>query len=486
MRTGRVAAAARNAGDRKGRHVAAPRADAPPSAELLQLQAFIGNRAVTSLLRGKVTRLLRATSRVMRAPGPLSAAQEADAVAWTTARYDERSIRIIQIVTGSPVTGVFDDVAAQAVATFQAAQGGLVVDGKVGPRTLNRVIPNRAAADRREHAIQLVIDLHNLDVDSDTLTVRFDPALAAARATDFEPGGLRIVRLGAPAFTTHFRLFQAIRSGLRTAAPAAPAGGARPAVLSDAEETAAVAANLVRLPDPRSARAVQGHVRSRPDGIWGPDTVQRVARAQGAAGIPATGIVDEDTLRLFVTDMIAAGNMNAPIRLIVDFFFIVDDDNLLTIFFDPTVGANATTDFRPDEPVRIRMGPRGMAQPFPGIVHTIAHEFEHVRRLKQGERSRFVHEFLGEAVEIVSAGMPEEDLESVAPGAPGFVPGFANDAGRALSNWNQMTPAEQSTHRARFLQVRQVVRDRIAAGTPAQQALHATLLANYNAVVVPP
>ena len=172
----------------------------------------------------------------------------------------------------------------------------------------------------------------------------------------------------------------------------------------------------------------------------------------------------------------------APIRLIIDFFDLADDDNLLSVFFDATVASNASTDFRPNEPVRVRVGPGGMAQPFAGVVHTIAHEFEHVRQLHAGEASRFVHEFLGEAVEIVSAGMPTELLESTAadPAA------FADDAGRALENWNQMTPAEQTTHRARFLEVRQVVRDRIAAGTPAQQALHATLLTDYNAVVVPP
>ena len=66
--------------------------------------------------------------------------------------------------------------------------------------------------------------------------------------------------------------------------------------------------------------------------------------------------------------------------------------------------------------------------------------------------------------------MPEEDLEAVAPGAPGFVAGFADDAGRALANWNAMPLADQQRFRGRFIAVRQRVRDRVAAGTPAQQA----------------
>jgi hypothetical protein len=82
--------------------------------------------------------------------------------------------------------------------------------------------------------------------------------------------------------------------------------------------------------------------------------------------------------------------------------------------------------------------------------------------------------------------MPEEDLEAVAPGAPGFVAGFADDAGRALANWNAMPLADRQRFRGRFIAVRQRVRDRVAAGTPAQQALHAPLVAAYNAVVLPP
>ena len=51
--------------------------------------------------------------------------------------------------------------------------------------------------------------------------------------------------------------------------------------------------------------------------------------------------------------------------MIVDFFDIRDDGNLLDVRFDATVAANASTDFRPNEPVRVRVGPGGLAQPFP-------------------------------------------------------------------------------------------------------------------------
>lgn len=48
-----------------------------------------------------------------------------------------------------------------------------------------------------------------------------------------------------------------------------------------------------------------------------------------------------------------------------------------------------------------------------------------------------------------------------------------------------MPLADRRRFRARFIAVRRVVRRRIAVGTPAQQALHAGLLAAYNAVVLP-
>jgi peptidoglycan hydrolase-like protein with peptidoglycan-binding domain len=417
--------------------------------------------------------------------GLLTAAEETAATNFSR-RYDERSVRIIQIITGTNVDGNFGRLTAEAVAAFQNANG-LVVDGKVGENTLNVMVPNRVAAGRHEHAIQLVVDFHNLDVTSGTLTVHFDPALAAAGATNFESGNLRVIRVGPPAFASNATLRAAIQAQLAVPAPAPAAIGPRPTHLTAAKEASAVQFNRRRFGDRRSVLAIQGLVGTRLDGLFGSDTVERIAEFQNANGLTVDGKVGQDeTLPLMVNQLIAAGSQNAVLRMIVDFFDIRDDGNLLDVRFDATVAANASTDFRPNEPVRVRVGPTGLAQPFAGIVHTIAHEFEHVRRLKEGIAPAATHEFLGEAIEILSEGMPEEALEAVAPGTPGFVAGFADDAGRALANWNAMPLADRQRFRGRFIAVRQRVRDRVAAGTPAQQALHAPLVAGYNAVVLPP
>jgi len=417
--------------------------------------------------------------------GLLTVAEENVAIRYNNRRYDERSIRIIQIITGIHVDGIFSRLSAEAVAAFQDGHG-LGIDGMVGADTLDEMVPDRAAAARHEHAIQLVVDFYNIDVTSETLTVHYDPTLVAAGTTAFESGNLRVIRIGPPAFASSATLRGAITAQLAVPAPAVAPVGPRPALLTIAEELAAIRYNRRRFSDARSVRAIQGHVGANPAGVWGPDTVQRVAQAQDNAGIGVDGMVGPQTLELFTTQLIAAGQQNAAIRMIVDFYNFRDDGNLLTVYYDPTVAANASTDYRPNEPVRIRVGPSGLAQPFAGIVHSIAHEYEHVRRLREGIVPVATHEFLGEAIEILSVGMPEEHLESLPPGAAGYVPGFANDARRALNNWNAMPLADRGRFRARFIAVRNMVRNRIAAGTPAQQALHAGLLAAYNAVVLPP
>jgi len=224
-------------------------------------------------------------------------------------------------------------------------------------------------------------------------------------------------------------------------------------------------------------------VRTFPDAIFGPDTAERIAEAQDIAGLPANGQIDQATLEVFSTALIAANNQNALIRVILDFFNIADDGNLLDVFFDPTVGPHdAETDFRANEPVGVRVGPSTFAAPFNHMVQIIAHEFQHVRSFRQGVANRDTIEFLGFANEIATPGLPPLGLEPVA----GLPCAFACHARIARTHWNSMPLADRRANRARFIQVRTAVRTTIAAGTAAQQVLHAAELAAYNAVVVPP
>lgn len=416
----------------------------------------------------------------------LTPAQESAAIQFNRRNYDERSIRIIQIVTGTGVDGSFGSLSARAVAAFQDANG-VAVSGQVDEATLNAMMPGRITANRHEHMVQLVTDFFNIPT-SDTLSIHFDNSilLFPIAVTDFEPGNLRVIRLGRLAFLSAGFLQTVINTQLAVPAPAIPPLTPRPALLNAIQEVNAVKFNASKFTDSRSVRIIQGFVLANPDGIWGRDTVERVAEFQQTNGLAVDGKAGELTLSQMSSALIAAGNQNSILRLIIDFFNFRDNGNLLDIFFDPATTSNASTDFRVNEPVRIRVGPSGINQPFAGLVHTIAHEFEHVRRLKEGIVAAETHEFLGEAVEILSVGMPSEDIETLAPGDAGFVAGFANDARRALTNWNAMPLADQRRFVGKFIAVRNMVRRRIGASTPAQQALHAPLVADYNAVVLPP
>jgi peptidoglycan hydrolase-like protein with peptidoglycan-binding domain len=421
---------------------------------------------------------------VMRAPGPLTPAQEATAVRFNRSRYDERSIRIIQRITGTAVDGRFGDISAQAVAVWQVANG-LNMDGQVDANSLNQMVIDRATSGFPEHAIQLCMDFHNLNTRSDTLSVQFAPedawdflsnlmSGAPSSAVTFGPGNLRVIRVGPRSFFSEPTLFAAINAQLTAPAPAVPPVGARPTLLTPAQERGAISFNRSHFTDPRSVRAIQGHVGATPDGNFGPDAVQRIADAQQTAGLAADGRVGRDTLERFVTELIRLNFQDAAIRLIVDFYNL-NEGHLLDIHFDPNETANAATSGALRQGSVVTVGPIGLAQPFPALVHTIAHEFEHVRQRREGIASRDTREFLGEALEIMSVGMDEEDLA-----------GLADDAEQALDWWNGMPPADQQTHRLRFIQVRDRVRARIAAGTLFQQLAHSILLARYNAVVVPP
>jgi hypothetical protein len=412
------------------------------------------------------------------APGPLSEARQQEAIDWTSARYDELSIRVVQHIAGAPMTGAFDAVTAQAVATFQQARG-LLVDGKVGHQTLTASFPERIAEDAHDQLVHIVADLCDIDITTETAAVRFDATLARRGEASFESSGLRVIRLGPTAFQSSRILRDTLRAQLRPAAPAAAAPGAAPAVLAPLEAGVAGLINQARLSHPHSVRAVAALVGGAREGTWSVELVQRLAAFQQANGLGGAGVVDLESLQAIVIALRTRGDNNGAIRLIVDFFEFDDAGNLISIYFDPNETANAETlpfePGNPNQPASIQIGPAGMAQDFPGLVHTIEHEFEHVRLLRAGEGNVHTHEFLGEAVEITSALTPEEDIA-----------GFTDDAGRALRNWNLMPLDRRVRHRDRFIEVRQRVRDRIAAATPAEQAAHAGLLAGFNAVVVPP
>ncbi len=407
--------------------------------------------------------------------GLLNPAQEANAINFNNSRYDGRSRRIIQDITGVAVDGAIGSQTVEAIAAFQSANA-LSVDGKVGQNTLNTMVNNRTLANRHDHAIQLTTDFNNMDL-SNTLSVSFDPGIGftGMASTSFEPGGLKVIRLGILSFLSPGILKTVIEQQLALPVPAVPAVGPLPNHLNGVEELAAINFNNAKFTDLRSRMAIQGITGSVIDGIIGRNCVERIAEFQNSNGLSVDGKVGEQTLRVMVSQLDANNQENTAIRLIMDFYNMQTHGALLDIRFDPNLTtANASTGGILPGPSTVRIGPPAFAQGFEGLVHTIVHELEHVRQRKVGILNQDIREFLSEAIEILSVGMPEED-----------VAGFFDDARRALNRWNNIPAVDRRARWARFEEVRNKVRQRFNAATLAEQATHQATLNAYNVVVRP-
>lgn len=438
----------------------------------------------------------------------LTRAERRAAITHTRGNFDEMSVRIIQNTTGlagADIDGAFGKNTARALSDYQTAHPLAPDNGIVNEATLNAMTANRVLAGRRNQAIHLVTDFYNLNL-SDTLSVYFqagatrvNPTGAPANFpadTDFDSGGLRVIRIGAGAFTNAPTLRDTVQRELSrvapvAAGPAAPHGG----LLTRRQVKKAVRYMNRHYKDRRSIMALQGQfVGVNSTGIVDADLVQRIADVQDTT--PALALVDgkvgRNTLEHFFVQLRDGGSEDAAIRLVMDFYNMPDYDNLLAIYYEAPVGAG--TNFRTRVPVRIRLG-LALFLPFAAMVHTLRHELEHVGNLKEGITNINIQEFLSEALEVISTGMSHETLLTVVAG--GLISGFQHDANRMMDNWDFIpTPAEQRRYWRTFRRARRVIRRRIArtygptraadqaewvAATPAQQAALIALLARVNA-----
>lgn len=444
---------------------ARPRPLSPAWVKALQRSA--GNAAVAGVLGRRV---------LARAPGPLTPAEERASFTAGRALLGRTAVRVLQELVGTTVDGAFGPITAQAVATFQGANG-LGQTGIIDRATLDALVADAVTNAMQDEAIFLVADWEDLDIVSGTLTVRHDPALAGLVDSSMtrQGGDLRVITISSAAFASSTRLGDAIRVNVAAADPAHAAPVAAPTTLTRAQASAATGFNRSHFRDRRSAEIIQAQVGGALTGTFADDTSQRVSALQATAGLVVDGKVGRQTLRELVRRLDAAGERDAAIRLIVDFHRF-NEDGLLDIAFDATVTAvNASTgSAQIPGPTTIRIGPSSFTQGYEGLVHTIAHELEHTRQRRIGIQNRNLRELLGERIEILSVNMEEEDF-----------PGFLSDAGRALAQFNAMPPALRRENFGRFSEVRAKVRSRFAAASAADRAANAALLANYNAVVRP-
>jgi hypothetical protein len=209
--------------------------------------------------------------------------------------------------------------------------------------------------------------------------------------------------------------------------------------------------------------------------------VRHVAAKQAALGLSPSGFVGEPTVEALGNELIGRSDFDAVLRLIVDYYDL-DPTHALDIVYDPSPprpdAAGETMGVGPamGVPGVVHVFPLAFQQPWAGLVHVVAHELGHVHQVMAGVDSLTVREFLSRAIETERAGMPAEAIESDAAidvliqgGTPAAI-GFIHHAAALAHYYETMTAAEKQANHARFVQMRDLIRTRVATeGTASQQ-----------------
>lgn len=419
-----------------------------------------------------------------RSPGgELSPAQVRSAIRYTKARYDIAAQREIQRMVGVEPDGDFGPDTAQALARVQAEAKLTKVDGKLGPETLDDQMRRFAVGDMSEgdsaaffaaRYIHLVAQLHDLPV-SQALSVHFEARQSGPALTRFEAGSA-VVSLGPQAFTESEVLRLAIESGLGAAAPVGPTPGARPQRLSPQSERRSIRRNKQRFDDPRAVRAIQSAVGATPDGVFGPDTVERIAELQfnGAKDL-VSGEVDLATLELIHGELAERGAYNAILHLMVDYFDLTTTgalelrarDRVPGSGFAPASGRNVSLEHgRSNSVVWLSHASLGN---FQSSFRAIAHELAHTRRaVREGMGSDDAEEFEAKSEELLAPNLP--------PSSDSFLLGQAM---AILTHFEALDDNERAAAWPRFRRVRSLLQRRAPTMTGSLRTQAAELLHRY-------
>jgi hypothetical protein len=454
-----------------------PRPGPPsPADALIALQCSAGNRAVAKLLRDPRSLLT-----------PTAAAS---AVADVSRRYGEDSIRLFEEWSSRPRDGAFTVEDAEAFAHLQTDTLHVAPTGRADEATLTALLklvgPTHWA---RNALIHIVVERAGLNL-SGILGVEYDPHSATGGSLDTDAGGVGMIRLNNSAFAGYATMVAEIRRQLAVK----PLGGVdKPldgAVLSDRDKQEyALSIDRHVLHDRRSVRILQGAVYAKYTGEWDVSTVRHIAAMQHANGLTPSGILGEPTLALLVGDLIARGYHDGVLQLIVEYFrldrshahniaYNADGDPAQPAAMGKTLGAGHDTGI----PSVVHIYPLAFQQPFARLVHAVAHELSHVDQTIAGISSPNVREFLSHGLEIESAGLPPESLESDEDidreirGEQPHMPGLLQHVNVMLYHWGRMTASEKAANHRRFVQLRAIVVRRIGEGTTSQQRKLAPLI----------
>ncbi len=448
----------------------APGPDEQPSAAPVAqpvhgVLATAGNAAMSAAIQ---------RSALARKPkDPLTQAQVDAALAaqaGQAGKFDANAIRIVQGAVRAPISGTFDAASAQAVARFQGPGGSGIVD----QQTMEQIFGALVSNGRQDAAIHLAVTWGSVATTLLAFSLRYDAQLTTDIQVTPKLGGLQVIEVGPSALVDLTTASTAVGSAFTGAITSVPQQA--PKRLTQAEAQAAAAFNQSKIDDFRSEVTLQALLPGAPMGMT-EDMAQFIAEFQATnlQGVAADGMISDATLHEITTRLIAGGNEDAAVQLLIDYHDLGDEGVL-----DVSVDLSRPDDFIVDYdelkgPARVHIGQAAFNQGHAGLVHVIAHALTEAKAVRYGVGSQYVRNFLGARREILSIGMDEENF--TAPGGKGFV----EDADEALYAYQQMGKRDKKQMWKRFDEVRDKVHMRFMMAKPSDQKAHAKLLADYDA-----
>jgi hypothetical protein len=249
----------------------------------------------------------------------------------------------------------------------------------------------------------------------------------------------------------------AIRKQLDAPVPAAGPLPGVPSFLTPEQAEDAAIENAAILTDPRSVRVVQSVVNGPQTGSFDAVTSQLIANLQRSFAFTSAvdGVIDDDVFHFFVARLMASGEPDALIRVVVD-RQRWSEAGVVSVAFDPALAEGFRIETgSPGAPAALTFGQAtfSASADAASVVHTIAHAYEDLRLRREG-RSQTVREFLAIRIEILSRGMEEESIGGL--GHDGFI----QDAADALRAATRLNPKERSQLRSELHEVRNRVQER--------------------------
>lgn len=245
-----------------------------------------------------------------------------------------------------------------------------------------------------------------------------------------------------------------------------------PILLTEKQKQEAIAYNTRRY-NSKSIRIIHDIIGAPITGNIDKITIDFVLQWQSDFQLTQDGKIGKNTLKPIVLELLRLGRKYDSVKLIIDGHNISTTGvKKLRIVATATIGGSngrSVCDPIGGKSV-VSIATHTFRKGYAFLVHTIAHELEHVRQCGVGIMpGTALGEFLGESIEILSERMLREKFST-----------FISDANRGIIKWTSMTIPQQKARWTLFERVRNRVRKRFRNTSMANRTAYATILHKYN------